>query len=228
MGEMKMEAERHVLVVFPHPDDEAFSSSGTIKLFTQSGVPVTYLCGTLGQMGRNLGNPLFANRETLPEVRKKELKDACKVMGIQDLRMLGLHDKTLEFEDEEYLADIVEKALIELKPSLLLTFYPGHGVHPDHDAMSNAVAVAVARLPEKERPVIYGKAILKNSVELIGPPDVTIDIRSVAEDKLQAIKAHKSQTSGWVELMEKQLKENSPEIEDWLYRETFWTYREQV
>ncbi|MCG1021033.1 bacillithiol biosynthesis deacetylase BshB2 [Sutcliffiella horikoshii] len=222
---MTLEAEKHVLVVFPHPDDEAFSSSGTIKLFTQSGVPVTYLCGTLGQMGRNLGNPLFANRETLPEVRKKELVDACEVMGIEDLRMLGLHDKTLEFENEEYLADIVEEALLELKPSLVLTFYPGHGVHPDHDAMSNAVAIAVARLPEQERPTVYGKAILKNSVELIGEPDVTIDIRSVAEEKLKAIKAHKSQTSGWVELMEKQLKENAPEIEDWLYRETFWTYK---
>jgi bacillithiol biosynthesis deacetylase BshB2 len=219
-----MQAEKHVLVVFPHPDDEAFSSSGTIKQFTQSGVPVTYLCGTLGQMGRNLGNPLFANRETLPEVRKKELVDACKVMGIQDLRMLGLHDKTLEFEDENYLADIIGKVLEEVKPSLLLTFYPKHGVHPDHDAMSNAAALAVSRMPKEERPVIYGKAILKNSVDLIGPPDIMIDIRDVAEAKLMAIKAHKSQTSGWVELMEKQLKENSPEIEDWLYRETFWTY----
>ncbi|QFT89242.1 1D-myo-inositol 2-acetamido-2-deoxy-alpha-D-glucopyranoside deacetylase [Bacillus sp. THAF10] len=220
-----MEAEKHVLVVFPHPDDEAFSSSGTIKLFTQSGVPVTYLCGTLGQMGRNLGNPLFANRETLPEVRKKELLKACEVMGITDLRMLGLHDKTLEFEDEEYLADIVEEALKELQPTLILTFYPGHGVHPDHDAMSNAVAIAVNRIPEDARPTVYGKAILKNSVELLGEPDVVIDIRSVAEDKLNAIKAHKSQTSGWVELMEKQLQENAPEIEDWLYRETFWTYK---
>ncbi|CAG9621944.1 bacillithiol biosynthesis deacetylase BshB2 [Sutcliffiella rhizosphaerae] len=219
-----MEPERHVLVVFPHPDDEAFSSSGTIKQFTQSGVPVTYLCGTLGQMGRNLGNPLFANRETLPAVRKQELINACEVMGIKDLRMLGLHDKTIEFEDEEYIADIVEKVIHELKPSLVITFYPGHGVHPDHDAMSNGVKIAVSRLPEQERPTIYGKAILKNSVELIGHPNVIIDIRSVAEEKLKAIKAHKSQTSGWVELMEKQLQENAPEIEEWLYRETFWTY----
>ncbi|WP_223701882.1 bacillithiol biosynthesis deacetylase BshB2 [Sutcliffiella deserti] len=219
-----MLAEKHVLVVFPHPDDEAFSSSGTIKLFTQSGVPVTYLCGTLGQMGRNFGNPMFANRETLPEVREKELIDACKVMGIDDLRMLGLHDKTLEFEDEEFLADIIEKALHELKPSLILTFYPKHGVHPDHDAMSNAVAIAVSRLPKSDRPTIYGKAILKNSVDLIGKPDVEIDIKSVAEEKLKAIKAHKSQTSGWVELMEQQLKDSSPEIEEWLYRETFWTF----
>ncbi len=32
--------ERHVLVVFPHPDDEAFAAGGTIRLLTDQGVPV--------------------------------------------------------------------------------------------------------------------------------------------------------------------------------------------
>ncbi|AST91779.1 MULTISPECIES: bacillithiol biosynthesis deacetylase BshB2 [Sutcliffiella] len=219
-----MNQHERVLVVFPHPDDEAFSSSGTIKLFTKSGAPVTYICGTLGQMGRNLGNPLFATRETLMDVRKKELTDACKVMGIEDLRMFGLHDKTVEFENEELLADRIEAVIKEVKPTLLITFYPKHGVHPDHDAMSNAAVIAVKRLPKEEQPTIYGKAILKNSVELLGEPDITIDIKEVALDKLNAIKAHRSQTESWIETMEQALEANSPEVEDWLYRETFWTY----
>lgn len=49
--------ESQVLVVFPHPDDEAFGVSGTLAQFVDAGVPVTYACLTLGQMGRNLGNP---------------------------------------------------------------------------------------------------------------------------------------------------------------------------
>ena len=28
-----MTDERHVLVIFPHPDDETFSSAGTLKLY---------------------------------------------------------------------------------------------------------------------------------------------------------------------------------------------------
>ena len=32
--------ERHVLVVFPHPDDEAYVAGGTIRLLTDRGVPV--------------------------------------------------------------------------------------------------------------------------------------------------------------------------------------------
>lgn len=52
-----MTDERHVLVIFPHPDDETFSSAGTLASYIQKGIPVTYACLTLGQMGRNLGNP---------------------------------------------------------------------------------------------------------------------------------------------------------------------------
>ena len=122
--------ERHVLVVFPHPDDEAYAAGGTIRLLTDQGVPVTYACGTLGQMGRNMGKNVFANRETIPHIRKKELKDACEAMGIKDLRMLGFHDKTLEFEDVDFVADKIEAIIQEVNPSRIITFYPEHGVHP--------------------------------------------------------------------------------------------------
>ncbi len=96
-------------------------------------------------MGRNMGDPFFANRETLPLLRKQELIDACKAMDITDLRMLGLRDKTLEFEDDEWLADMMEEIIDDVKPSLIVTFYPEHGVHPDHDACGEAVIRALYR-----------------------------------------------------------------------------------
>ena len=73
-----MNDERHVLVIFPHPDDETFSSAGTIAHYIDQGVPVTYACLTLGQMARNLGDPPIATRESLPDVREKELEAACE------------------------------------------------------------------------------------------------------------------------------------------------------
>src|SRR3954451_24929764 len=75
-----MEKERHVLVIFPHPDDEAFGVSGTIASHIENHTPVTYVCLTLGEMGRNLGNPPFATRESLPKIRKKELIDAANAL----------------------------------------------------------------------------------------------------------------------------------------------------
>ena len=94
---MSLPMERSVLVIFPHPDDEAFGVSGTIATYVKQGIPVTYACLTLGEMGRNLGNPPFATRETLPQVRKDELLASAKAMGVTDLRMMGLRDKTVEF-----------------------------------------------------------------------------------------------------------------------------------
>nr|WGE05643.1 bacillithiol biosynthesis deacetylase BshB2 [Bacillus subtilis] len=116
--------KEHVLVILPHPDDESYGVAGLIALNRKKDIPVTYACATLGEMGRNMGDPFFANRETLPLLRKQELINACKEMDINDLRMLGLRDKTLEFEDDEYLADIMEEIIDDVKPSLIVTFYP--------------------------------------------------------------------------------------------------------
>src|SRR3954453_556564 len=150
-----MEKERHLLVVFPHPDDEAFGVSGTIATHVQNGTPVTYACLTLGEMGRNMGNPPFTNRENLPKIRKEELKAAAAALGIQDLRMLGYRDKTIEFEDDEKLANAMLSLINDVNPSLIITFYPGYSVHPDHDATGSAVVRAVAKIPAAARPKLH-------------------------------------------------------------------------
>src|SRR5699024_8108592 len=128
-----MEKERQILIVLPHPDDEAFGMSGTIASYIEQGTPVTYACLTLGQMGRNLGNPPFATRESLPEIRKQELQNAMDAIGLTDLRMMGYRDKTLEFEDDHKLTQMVTNLIDELHPSLVISFYPGYSVHPDHE-----------------------------------------------------------------------------------------------
>ncbi|MCM3595925.1 bacillithiol biosynthesis deacetylase BshB2 [Metabacillus idriensis] len=215
----------HVLVVLPHPDDESFGVGGLMSLKRNEGIPVTYACATLGQMGRNMGNPLFANREILPEIRKKELRDACDALNVQDLRMLGLRDKTLEFEDIDRFADIIEEIIQEVKPTLVVTFYPGHGVHPDHDATGAATIRALSRMPLEERPETYCVAITRNRAEVLGEHDVTIDISSVAEMKLNALRAHRSQTEGMLKQMEEKFKNKDPEVMHWVEQEIFWTYK---
>ncbi|XJZ27205.1 bacillithiol biosynthesis deacetylase BshB2 [Bacillota bacterium Lsc_1132] len=220
-----MEKERQVLVVFPHPDDEAFGVSGTIASHIENGTPVTYACLTLGEMGRNMGNPPFTNRENLPKIRKEELKQAAKVLGIQDLRMLGFRDKTIEFEDEEMLADLVSSLINELNPSLIITFYPGYAVHPDHDATGAAVVKAVKRLPAEQRPKLHCVAFSKNCVEELGKPDVYNNIQAVIEKKLAAIQAHRSQTEHITKDLAEKRKNKDPQIMSWLKDERFWTYK---
>ncbi|MBH0171332.1 bacillithiol biosynthesis deacetylase BshB2 [Fictibacillus sp. 18YEL24] len=209
----------HLLVIFPHPDDEAFGVSGTIAQHTKKGLPVTYICLTLGQMGRNMGNPPFATRESLPLIRQKELKDACDAVGIQDLRQFGLRDKTVEFEDEKFLADQFLAVIDEVKPTRLITFYPGYSVHPDHEATARAVVRAVGSMPEMDRPELLCVAFAKNSEEDLGAPHVVTDISDVFAEKMNCIKAHRSQTQWLVDSVDK-----DPAMLAWVKNERFWRY----
>ena len=220
-----METERQVLVIFPHPDDEAFGVSGTISKFIHEGVPVTYACLTLGQMGRNLGNPPFATRESLPEIRKNELQEAARSMGLEDLRMLGYRDKTIEFLKEEVLVNEFTALLDELDPSLVITFYPGYSVHPDHDATGAAVVKAIEKREASKRPTLYCVAFSKNCEEDLGEPDIEIDVQNFAEQKVATIAAHLSQTQQYAVTLQEGLNNQEADVLTRLYTERYWTYK---
>ncbi|MDQ0090376.1 bacillithiol biosynthesis deacetylase BshB2 [Paenibacillus anaericanus] len=215
--------EQHILVVLPHPDDEAFGLSGTLAKHIQNGAKVTYACLTLGEMGRNMGIPPFANRVTLPEIRKKELEESCNAIGIQDLRLLGFHDKTIEFEDKEQLDKQIDDLLKELSPSLVVTFYPGYSVHPDHDATGAAVIRTIARLPKEQRPVVHCIAFANNLEQSIGKPDVKNDVKDMLQIKLASIQAHRSQFQAEELLGSKKLGDK--ELINRFGTEHFWTYK---
>ena len=186
--------KEHLLVIMPHPDDETFAVGGTIALYAQRGVPVTYVCGTRGEMGRRMGRPPFATRESLPGLREKELREACRILGITDLRFLGLWDKTVEFEDPEALAARLKAIIEEIRPSLIITYHPDYSVHPDHMALGRATVRAVAQLPPDRRPPVHTRAFGKASA-VLGEPDLVVDVRPVWETKLAAIRAHRSQSA---------------------------------
>jgi bacillithiol biosynthesis deacetylase BshB2 len=202
-------ARRHLLVVLPHPDDESFSSGGTIAMHADAGVPVTYLCGTYGDMGRNMGRPFFANRETLRDVRVEEMRAAAAILGC-DVRFLGLRDKTVEFEDPDELAARIAATIRELSADLVISFYPGYGVHPDHDAMGEASLRAVRSLDDAARPRLWAVAVgaREDTEAALGAPDVRVDIRAWADRKRAALEAHATQTKAMFERMRERAKED--------------------
>ncbi|KGX86196.1 bacillithiol biosynthesis deacetylase BshB2 [Pontibacillus litoralis] len=222
-----MEQHQHVVIILPHPDDESFGCSGTTLKFREQGIPVTYLCGTLGEMGRNMGSPPFATRESLPEIRKQELLAACKVLDM-DVQMLGYRDKTLEFEDTQQVATHLKSILDELRPSLVITFYPGYAVHPDHDAMGAAAIEAVRMYPAEQRPELWAKAITHDRRDVLGEPDIMYDVEAYFEKKMKAIEAHRSQAEGMLSQFREspQLKQLNQEAQKHLRYEEFykWTF----
>ena len=214
---------QRILVVLPHPDDEAFGLAGTLAKHIHEGSHVTYACLTLGEMGRNMGKPPFANRVTLPMVRRNELEASCAAIGIQDLRMLGFHDKTIEFEDQDILERRINELIREVKPTLIVTFYPGYSVHPDHDATGAAVVRTVGKLPKAERPTVHGIAFSKNCEQALGFPDIINDVKDYLKPKLASIQAHKSQFQV-VELMGSK-PVTDKELQERFGTERFWTYQ---
>ncbi|MFD1173721.1 bacillithiol biosynthesis deacetylase BshB2 [Oceanobacillus picturae] len=219
--------EKHVVVIYPHPDDESFGAAGTISKFREEGVPVTYLCGTLGEMGRNMGSPTFANRETLPEIRKKELIKACEVLDI-DLQMLGYRDKTVEYEDRNEVAKHLKGLLEELDPSLVITHYPEQAVHPDHNALGAAAIEAVRLMDEGQRPVVWAQAISRDYPEVLGTPDIINDVRKYFDKKMEAILCHDSQAGGILGQIKNYQQMNSEDrdaVVEQFGKEQFYTWK---
>ncbi|MFD2332777.1 bacillithiol biosynthesis deacetylase BshB2 [Cohnella sp. GCM10020058] len=215
--------EQRILVVLPHPDDECFGISGTLAKHIAAGAQVTYACLTLGERARNMGNPPFANRITLPQIRKGELEQSCKAIGIQDLRLLGFHDKTLEFEDQDLLDLKIGELLAELNPTLVITFFPGFAVHPDHDATGAAVVRTIGKLQPSARPPVHCLAFSHNHQESIGAPDVLVGVSEFLQQKIASVLSHRSQF--YVpQLFEKNPHKNR-EVQERFGTERFYTYK---
>lgn len=215
---------RHLLVIMPHPDDETFAVGGTIALYAKEGVPVTYFCGTKGEMGRNMGNPAFATRESLPALREQELREACRILGVSDLRFLGIRDKTTEFLDPEELATRLKGMIEEVNPSLIITYHPLYSVHPDHMALGAATVRAVEMMEPAARPPVHTRAFGKASAAL-GEPDLVVDVSPVWETKFQAIKAHRSQSANMIAAMESADPETRTRMEKERSQERYYIWK---
>jgi len=137
-----------LLTVHAHPDDESSKGAGTISLYASQGVHTTLVCCTGGEAGDIL-NPamdLPEVRERLGEVRRDELATAAKVIGYDEVVMLGYHDSGMPDTEananpaafanaplDEAVGRLVEIIRRE-RPQVVVTYgddqqgYP----HPDH------------------------------------------------------------------------------------------------
>jgi bacillithiol biosynthesis deacetylase BshB2 len=210
--------ERAVLVVQGHPDDESFSAGGMMALYARAGVPVTQVTLTLGEMGRNLGDPRVTTREELRELRATELRRACDRLGVGDLYLLGVWDKTSEFRDLDVLARRIAAIIRDVKPSLVLTAHPLYGGHPDHCTAGRAAIAAVRLLKPGERPRVHCTTG-RRPPQSYDVPVHSVDISDVAEVKIAALREHASQTGA----MFRRLESDPSLAADW--RQRFGTER---
>jgi mycothiol S-conjugate amidase len=137
-----------LMTVHAHPDDEASKGAGTVARARAEGVHTVLVCCTGGEAGDIL-NPAMDTedvRSRLHEVRMEELAEAARIIGYDDVIMLGYRDSGMP--DTEANADPrcfaaapldeavgrLVAAIREHRPHVLITYaddqegYP----HPDH------------------------------------------------------------------------------------------------
>src|SRR3954453_11024864 len=83
-----------LLSVHAHPDDEASKGASTVARYKDEGVRTILVTCTGGEEGDIL-NPAMDKpevRERLPDIRREELEQATKIIGYDEVILLGYRD----------------------------------------------------------------------------------------------------------------------------------------
>lgn len=205
------------IFVFAHPDDESFSSSGTIARLTKEGVDVKLITATRGEEGMS-GEYDVSSKKELGEIREKELRNAAKILGISKIYFLNYFDFTLNKIPLLELVDKVLSIIKKEKPDIVVTFNKeGSSRHPDHITISRAATEAFTQYLKvaKKRTSFYHNAVPQSFLnklkkeglaynafgEIEGDPDdeitTVVDVSRVIDKKISAIKCHQTQKKDW-------------------------------
>lgn len=169
----------NVLVVAPHPDDEAIGCGGVIAKHVAAGDAVVILYLTTGERGCPGLSPDEASVR-----RRLEGQESAALLGAQSVTWFNEPDGALR--DHQELRDRLG-LLLATTPQDVIYVTHEREAHPDHRAAGRLVRETVAKMVEPPEVLAY---------EVWTPfqkTDRIVDITSYMEIKRHAIAAHESQ-----------------------------------
>lgn len=203
--EDRLENQRNksILVFTPHPDDETFSSAGTLAKLQKNGNTIHIVIYTNDNKG---SKDLEMTRERLARIRRAEEEKACEILGIpkEHIHWLGYEDGDLEYADPRVLRGKVARLIKIYKPDIVLSPDPGTEYvqwhKTDHRMAANITQDAFIAA---EWHLYYPQHYLDEGLEAFGvkevyyyysqTPNYEVDITDVYEQKAKACAAHVSQ-----------------------------------
>jgi LmbE family N-acetylglucosaminyl deacetylase len=146
-------------------------------------------------------------RSEIPAIRRAEQIAAAKAVGVQDVRFLGYRDGSLEANQD--LRRDISRVIRQVRPQRMLIQSPERNwvrigaSHPDHLASGTAAIAAIypdARNPFAHPTLLADEGLDEWSVAetwVMAHPESnhTVDITEVFDRKLEALRAHVSQTA---------------------------------
>jgi LmbE family N-acetylglucosaminyl deacetylase len=134
---------RGLTAVFAHPDDETFATGGTLARYSDDGVRCSLYCATDGDAGRSSGIPVSSPAE-LAALRREELRNAARILGIGTIELGGHRDGALAMADPDLVIGEIVRLLRRERPAVVITFGPEGAPtrHRDHRAISRLATAA--------------------------------------------------------------------------------------
>src|SRR5574340_632415 len=146
-------AQRRLLAIFAHPDDETFGTGGTLAYYARHGVEVYLICATRGEVGE--APPDLKGFQSVGEMREDELRCAAGILGLKAIYFLGYrdsgmpgspdnaHPRALAAQPTDAVARELARYVRELRPQVVKTLDAIGGYrHPDHIAIHRATVEA--------------------------------------------------------------------------------------
>lgn len=181
--------ELDVLAIGAHPDDVELGCGGTVALCVKQGYRVGIADLTEGELGTR-GNST---------IRRKEAAEAAKILGVMVRENLKMEDGRFEVNERNRLKLV--SLYRQYRPKILLIPHYSER-HPDHvhahelckeawfySGLHKIETTINGKKQLPWRPHNYFHFMQKN--EFI--PTFTVDVSSVYDIRVSAIKAHKSQ-----------------------------------
>jgi len=178
-----------ILVIAVHPDDAELCCSGTILKHIALGKKVGIVDLTRGELG---------TRGTA-ETRDEEAADSARILGLHARENLRFRDGF--FQNDEFHRLEVIKAIRKYQPEIILS-NALEDRHPDHGRAGDLVydSVFLSGLPKIETEVEGVKQaahrpglLLQYIQDRYLKPDIIVDISEHMDQKIESIKAFKTQ-----------------------------------
>jgi N-acetylglucosamine malate deacetylase 1 len=197
---LSLHLPKSILVIAPHPDDEALGCGGTMALLAGSGAPVHVVFVTDGSASHPTHPTLSPNDVAL--IRKTEAREATAILGVgsENVFFLDGPDGQIGALGKEGTARMVSgiaSLLVRLTPEAILL--PGRqDGSTDHESVFTVVRLAVQKSGRRPRLLEFPIWAWRNPLLLMKPLLTSrhvrrSDIRAVLGVKIRAIEAYASQ-----------------------------------